>query len=155
MGADLSLPMMEAAERKINGQASFIQCSCENLPLSNESVSAIMSAFVLRNVRKIMPEVLSEFLRVLKPGHEAFLLEMTVPKAFWLKFPHKVYLNLALPIVGRSLFGQRWSGAYLKETIEQFWSPEEFCQILRQSGFREVSYRSLTAGMAVLYRCKK
>ncbi len=147
--------MLEIAERKVKNSASFIQASCEVLPLGSSSIDAVMSAFVLRNVRLIMPQVLAEFLRVMRPGSSAFLLDMTVPRSIWLKLPHKIYLSVVLPLVGRSIFGARWSGDYLKETITKFWSPEEFSQILSEAGFREVSFEFLTGGLAVLYHCKK
>lgn len=155
VGLDLSIPMMRAAHGKVKASSLFIQADCGRLPLLMESVDAVMSAFVLRNVRKIIPEVLREVLRVLKPGGEAFLLEMTVPDSAWLRVPHRLYLRSALPAIGRAVFGRRWSGSYLKDTILQFWKPEEFSRILRSAGFREASFKMLTGGLAVLHRCKK
>ncbi|OGR84134.1 MAG: hypothetical protein A2901_08935 [Elusimicrobia bacterium RIFCSPLOWO2_01_FULL_54_10] len=110
---------------------------------------------MLRNVRKIMPEFLREILRVLKPGGKAFLLDMTVPSSLWLKIPHGIYLNAALPLIGRAVFGGRWAGNYLKDTIQGFWPPKEFSQILQDAGFRGASFNTLTGGMAALHICKK
>lgn len=155
IGADLSLPMLREAQGKAKKSSLFMQADCARLPLASDSVSAVMSAFVLRNLRLVLDKALQEMLRVLKPGGEAFLLEMTVPRSPWLKIPHRLYLEAALPLIGRSVFGARWSRGYLAQTILQFWPPQEFSRMLLKAGFREAGYSYMTGGLAVLYHCKK
>ncbi|OGR87432.1 MAG: hypothetical protein A3A86_03490 [Elusimicrobia bacterium RIFCSPLOWO2_01_FULL_60_11] len=155
LGADLSLPMLREAQGKVHPPSLFMQADCATLPLATGSVSAVMSAFVLRNLRLVLDKSLQEMLRVLKPGGEAFLLEMTVPRSPWLKIPHRLYLEAVLPLIGRAVFGARWSRGYLAETILKFWPPEEFTRMLLKAGFREAGYSTMTGGLAVLYHCKK
>ena len=155
IGADLSLPMLKEAQGKVIHPSLFMQADCAALPLASGSVSAVMSAFVLRNLRLVLDKSLQEMLRVLKPGGEAFLLEMTVPRSPWLKIPHRLYLEAALPLIGRAVFGANWSRGYLAQTILQFWPPAEFTRALLKAGFRDAGYSTLTGGLAVLYHCKK
>ena len=153
IGADLSLPMLKEAQAKVS--SLFIQSDCTRLPLATGSVQAVMSAFVLRNLRLVLDKSLQEILRVLKSGGDAFLLEMTVPKSIGLKIPHWIYLKAVLPLIGRSVFGANWCQDYLAQTILQFWTPDEFTRMLLKAGFREANYSLLTGGLAVLYHCKK
>lgn len=155
IGADLSLPMLKEAQDKVVYPSLFIQADCTRLPLATSSISAVMSAFVLRNIRRVLDKSLQEILRVLKPGGEAFLLEMTAPRSIGLKIPHWIYLKIALPLMGRTFFGANWPRGYLAQTILKFWPPDEFTRILLKAGFREVKYSILSGGLAVSYRCKK
>ena len=155
LGMDLSLPMLSLAREKIGPKPLLVQASCEKIPLADQSVDSVISAFVLRNVRKIMAETLGEIRRVLKPGGEAHLLEMGVPKARILRPFHRLYLQAFLPLIGRAVFGEAWSRDYLAETIFQFWTPPEFCRLLTDAGFGPARYEPLSMGLAGLYHCRK
>jgi demethylmenaquinone methyltransferase/2-methoxy-6-polyprenyl-1,4-benzoquinol methylase len=156
MGLDLSLPMLRKASAKCGPERSaFFQAGAAAIPVASGSVDAVVSAFVLRNVKKILPEVLSEILRILKPGGRALLLEMYAPDHAALNALHRIYLKTALPAAGRLAFGSRWSGEYLPETILQFGSPRDFSGRLEASGFREISFRTLSGGIAALHSAKK
>ena len=155
IGMDLSIPMMNLAREKVGTPPLFIQASCENLPLVSHSVDLVMSAFVLRNVRKIMAETLSEVRRVLKPGGTALLLEMGVPAVGILRPFHRIYLKTILPLIGRSVLGKAWSRDYLAETIFQFWSPLEYCRLLTDAGFRDARFELSSMGLAAFYICRK
>ncbi len=148
---DLSLPMMRLAKEKTGNSVLLVQGSSERLPIASQSLDFVISAFVLRNVRKIMAETLSEIKRVLKPGGAALLLEMGLPEARWIRPFHRFYLKNILPLIGRSVLGPSWSRDYLAETIFQFWTPAEFCQIMAESGLRETRYEPLSMGLAGLY----
>ncbi len=152
---DLSLPMLQFARLKIPKGSGWAQASAERLPFRSGSFDAIMSAFTLRNLKKILPESLDEMWRVLKPGGRVFLLEMTVPPSKIIRTFHHLYLKTVLPMVGRAVFNKEWSGDYLSETILHFWTPEEFCKILIEAKFEGVQFKSISGGIAVLHSAVK
>jgi len=155
VGIDLSFSMLLRAQSKLKGESHWIQASAEKLPLGSNSCDALVSAFTIRNLKKILPQTLKEMWRVLKPGGKLFLLEMTVPPYWILKTLHHLYLKTILPIVGRTVFQKEWSGSYLSETILHFWSPDQFCKILTESRFQNVKYQTITGGIAVLHNASK
>lgn len=155
IGIDLSFGMITEARKKVNHGAYFIQASGEKIPVASGSVDAVISAFTLRNIRKIISATLGEVLRILRPGGSLLFLEMYVPEKRAMRSLHQVYLKTALPAVGNLVFGSEWSGNYLSETILNFWTPAEFSEILGKSGFSEIHYQSLSGGLAVIHRARK
>lgn len=157
LGLDLSLSMLLKASEKCRpaGGAFFLQAGADRLPVISETADAVVSAFVLRNVKTILKGVLSEIRRVLKPGGTVLLLEMYAPENAALRALHRLYLRTVLPAAGRAAFGRRWSGDYLPETIFHFGTPGQFSDRLREAGFREVSFRRLSGGIAALHSAKK
>ena len=161
IGLDLSGPMLDEAKRKLgamgtgNLRSGFVQGSAAVIPLDSECLDAAMSAFVLRNVKKLLPQVLSEIERVLRPGGSVFFLEMYAPSGAVLSALHKVYLQMILPAIGKAVFGGRWSGGYLAETILGFGTPDQFSELLRIAGFEEVECSDLYGGIAAVHRARK
>lgn len=159
LGIDLSHPMLSKAKNKLSLRQSsaniqWIQANGTKIPCSSNSIDFVISAFVLRNVKKVLKEVLLEIKRVLKPEGKIFLLDMVAPDGKIFPILHKIYLKTMLPLVGRSIFKKFWSKNYLSETIFQFGKPEDFSKILKEAKFRDVSYISLTKGMAVIHTAR-
>lgn len=158
VGLDFSEAMLRKAGRKlqaINKNVHLIRANAGMIPLAHESVDILISAFALRNIKKIISEVLCEAQRVLRPGGALFFLEMVVPSAQVIKFLHKIYLRTALALVGKSIFGSRWCGNYLSETIANFWTPNEFSALLTKMNFKDVQFHPLTMGIAVVHMASK
>lgn len=157
IGMDVSTAMLELARLKIGerDRIYWLQGSALSVPRDPGSLDAAVSAFVLRNVRKDLRNVLSEMKRVLKPGGGLFLLEMGVPVSPALRLLHGFYLKTVLPWIGRRVFGRDWSGDYLERTVLGFESPERFSRLLEETGFRDAGYRLLDGGIAVLHTAFK
>lgn len=160
IGMDLSIPMLQKAEAKSWGKQSssmiqFIQGNSQFIPVQSEHIDCVMSAFVLRNIKKIIYNTFQEIYRVLKPGGSVFLLDMYVPSNPGLKLAHKIYLKTVLPAIGYSIFGKRWSGSYLPETIENFCSPSQITEYLKNAQFKNIETKFLSGGMAVLHIARK
>lgn len=155
VGLDLSRPMLDQARLKTRSGTLLVQGSGDRIPLQTGSVNAVVSAFVLRNVRKIMDGVLKDLRRILVPGGKIFLLEMYVPENALLRRMHGAYLRTALPLIGGAVFGRAWSGNYLPETIKEFGVPSRFAEELKRAGFENARWRSLSGGIAALHQAEK
>jgi len=158
IGMDFSSQMLNVAYEKWQrkgSQSSFLQADASALPLVSNSVHRIVSAFVMRNIKKVLDSSLLEIKRVLKHSGKVSILEMYVPQNFVLKALHRAYLNRILPLWGRWICGSSWSGDYLPQTILEFGSPDQFSKKLEVAGFREINYRILLGGVAVLHTATK
>jgi demethylmenaquinone methyltransferase/2-methoxy-6-polyprenyl-1,4-benzoquinol methylase len=56
-----------------------------------------------------------------------------------------------MPYLGQLIVGNRKAYTHLPESIRMFPLPDELAELLRKIGFTQVSYRSLTNGIAVIH----
>lgn len=150
--------MLVEGERKLAETSQkflLLQGTAAGIPLESGCADVVMNAFVLRNIKKIMPEVFAEVYRVLAPGGKIFFLDMYVPENILMKPLHRLYLKTVMPFIGRSLFGKHWSQDYLSETIFNFGPPSEISARLKSAGFTEVREIILNGGIAVLHSAAK
>lgn len=160
IGVDFSQGMLKNAGERFQlhekrNLVSFLLAEAEQIPLEQNSVDMVMSAFTLRNMKKKMPEIFKELQRVLKTGGQVFFLEMYPPEQFLLQFLHRIYLHIFLPIFSQIAFGEALPASYLRETILHFWKPEEFSNLLERMGFTDVRYISIHGGIAGLHYATK
>lgn len=95
----------------------------ESIPLREESVDGVFSAFVFRNLTSI-DRTLEEIERVLQPGKVAVIIDLGRPTNPFLRFLHRIGTAVVLPLVGL-LFarapGEYW---YLHKTLDSLPQPE-------------------------------
>ncbi len=135
-------------------QLQFIQADATFLPIGTESVDAVSIAYGIRNVQK--PEAcFKEAFRVLKANGSLSILELTAPKNRLLRFFHNIYLQKFLPLLGGILTKEKDAYAYLAKSVQTFTKPDELKALLLNSGFRKVTIRPLTGGIATLIEAQK
>jgi demethylmenaquinone methyltransferase/2-methoxy-6-polyprenyl-1,4-benzoquinol methylase len=61
------------------------------------------------------------------------------------------YFRYLLPFIGSVISGDGSAYRYLNETVEGFPYGDAFCQLLRESGFQNVSMYPQTFGIATIY----
>jgi demethylmenaquinone methyltransferase/2-methoxy-6-polyprenyl-1,4-benzoquinol methylase len=88
--------------------------------------------------------------RVLRPGGRAVVLEFSMPRGP-LGTAYRLYFGRVLPHIGGWISGDHGAYSYLPASVERFRSPEEFAALMTEAGFRGVTSRPLTAGIAHLY----
>src|SRR5918995_1150228 len=71
----------------------------EELPIRDESLDGVFSAFVFRNLTSV-DRTLEEIQRVLRPGASAVIIDLGRPENPVLRFLHRVGTAVILPIVG-------------------------------------------------------
>jgi demethylmenaquinone methyltransferase/2-methoxy-6-polyprenyl-1,4-benzoquinol methylase len=147
IAADFSHQMLVRGAAKFRAQgngaakAIAIEADALHLPLADNSVDLITTAFGFRNLANYRAG-LAEFHRVLRPGGELGKL-------------YAFYFRRILPGVGSRLSGVTGPYAYLPNSVHNFPPPAQMREIMAAAGFRDVSWTSYTFGVAGLYRAVK
>lgn len=153
--ADINRKMMETGRHKathtsIRRQIRYLQGDAEKLSFKSERFDAAMVGFGIRNLTH-MEEGFREMHRVLKPGGRFICLEFSSPTSPWFRRLYDFYSFHIMPLVGLLFGGSRQAYTYLPESIRLFPGPDELSRILEDIGFRQVTYRPLTNGIAVVH----
>ncbi|WP_299579236.1 bifunctional demethylmenaquinone methyltransferase/2-methoxy-6-polyprenyl-1,4-benzoquinol methylase UbiE [uncultured Sunxiuqinia sp.] len=159
VGFDLSEQMIRVGEEKVKkrGLSSVIHFQkgdSENMPFENESFDALTVAFGVRNFENLQ-KGLDEFHRVLREGGLALILEFSKPKYFPFKQLYRFYFFHILPRLGGMISKDASAYSYLPESVMAFPDDQVMLDILRQTGFTEVSQKRLTLGIATIYIARK
>ena len=154
-GMDISAGMMEPLMRKaaregVHDRIKLFQADALQMPFGPNSFHRVTCAFGVRNFED-KDKGLAEFLRVLKPGGRAVILELGLPDNRFVKTLYDIYFRHILPLIGGLISGNRTAYRYLPESVYAFPSPETFCVKMKRAGFQNVRHRSLTFGLCRLF----
>ncbi len=130
--------------------AIAIEADAMRLPLRSGSLDLITTAFGFRNLANYR-DGLAEFYRVLAPGGQLGILDFSEPGGLVGKL-YAFYFRRVLPAVGSRISGVRGPYAYLPSSVERFPPPAQMLTIMREVGFRDVSWTPYSFGIAGLYR---
>lgn len=153
-GIDISAGMLEVAEAKKKkrraGNVVFMNASAESIPFEDESFDVVTISFGIRNFDRRM-HCLSEIFRVIRPGGKLLILEFAIPRNRVWRAIYGFYFRKLTPVVGEIVSGSRSAYEYLPDSVMEFPKYEDFCRELKDSGFSNTNYVSLTGGISVLY----
>lgn len=99
----------------------------ERLPLADESVDGVFSAFVFRNLTSVSA-TLREISRVLRPGRAAVIVDLARPRNRAMAVMHRIGTALILPVVGLLLAGAPSEYWYLHRSLDSLPPPEVLFQ---------------------------
>lgn len=159
IGLDISEGMLSVGRKKItaNGlekRIEMVQADSENMPFEDNSFDAITVAFGVRNFEHL-EKGLGEILRILKPGGVFIILETSVPTKTPYKQGYKLHCNYILPVVGKLFSKDKDAYTYLSESASVFPFGEALNNILRKTGFTNVTDKPQTFGVATIYSASK
>jgi len=151
-GLDFSEPMIKRAwqkvsEKKLSKTIALSLGDALSLPFRDNTFSASMIAFGLRNIVK-KEQALSEMVRVIKRGGKVIVLEFTLPEKGLMRRLFPVYFQRILPRLGGLISGDRGAYAYFPESVLHFASAENYEEAMRSVGLESVGSQSLTGGIA-------
>ena len=107
----------------------------------------------IRNVSNIH-NALEEAHRVLKPGGRFLCLEFSKVKNDILNKFYKTY-SKSLPKIGKIVVGKSEPYEYLINSIEKFYSQEEFLSEINKFNFTNSTYRNLSGGIVAIHSAWK
>eukprot|EP00053_Salpingoeca_punica_P018445 m.180778 g.180778 ORF g.180778 m.180778 type:complete len:308 (+) comp17434_c2_seq3:3469-4392(+) len=129
---------------------TWIAGNAESLPMKDQSVDAYTIAFGIRNVTHI-DKALEEAYRVLVPGGRFLCLEFSqVPNTLIRKL-YDLYSFQMIPVMGELVAGDMPSYQYLVESIRRFPDQQTFSRMIRDAGFRNVTYENLSLGVVAIH----
>ena len=120
------------------------------LPFEDNSFDVYTISFGIRNVTRI-PDALSEAFRVLRPGGRLMVLEFSQLPNAGLQKAYDAYSYNVIPRMGQLIANDCDSYQYLVESIRKFPDQDRFAEMIRDAGFGQVKYRSLSMGIAALH----
>jgi len=159
IGVDFSSEMLRHAAPKIRaarlaGRVHLVRGDATLVPLPDGCCDAAMVAFGIRNVADPVRGC-REFHRVLVPGGRLAILEFGSPRLPGLKTCYLWYFRYVLPLVGRAISKHQDAYTYLPASVIAFPTGAAFEHLLRQAGFSEVRFETLSFGIVYLYTAVK
>ena len=143
--------MLDLSKKKIkeNANVKWFCSNAEKLPFKNNHFDYYTISFGIRNVSNIN-NTLKEAYRILKPGGRFLCLEFSKVKNEILNKFYKTY-SKSLPRIGKFVVGKSEPYEYLLNSIEEFYSQEEFIEKIKKQNFTNISYRNLAGGVVAIH----
>jgi len=155
VGVDFAPAMLQIARQKLSnlqprGETALVAGNTLKLPFARESFDAITIAFGIRNIMD-REGALRVFHEHLKPGGMLAVLELTTPRHPFLRGFYLAYFEKLLPAIGGFFSNNPRAYRYLPASVIRFPAPRRFARLMRNAGFEEVRWLSLTMGLAALH----
>lgn len=128
----------------------FIQGNAECLALPGAGFDAYTIAFGIRNVTQI-ENALTEAHRVLKPGGRFMCLEFSQVQVPGFDTLYDRWSDHVIPRLGEWIAKDRAAYEYLVESIRRFPTQVRFADMVSAAGFKRVTYRNLSGGIAAIH----
>lgn len=152
-GSDASCGMLKIARQKYQ-DIQFTQAKAQNLPYEDNSMDIISISYGIRNVVEV-DKALNEFARILKPNGVLLVLEFTKrQKGGFVAGIRDFYLKHILPSVGGLISKNYKAYKYLPNSIDDFFTKEEFESMLLNGGFIMQKYTSFSFGVCSMFVAK-
>ncbi len=150
VAVDSCAAMLEVARGRQRGVIDFQQGDAMGLRFPDTSFDAVTIGFGLRNVAD-RGQALREFRRVLRPGGRLMVLDFSTPNSKPLKVIHDGLYFGVMPTVGWAFSWHRDAHHYTSDSIRTWLSRDELRKAMREAGFVDVRYVSLSTGFATVH----
>ena len=159
IGLDISENMMAICRKKLAKQnltdrTTLINSDAAGTGLPDDSFDVATMGFGIRNTPDV-PKTLREIHRLLKQDGTVLILEFAPPSNRIIRKFYLLYLRNLVPMLGRLLSGDKKAYRYLNTSVENFYSMNDFSDLMRKAGFRDVSATPLTFGVVCIYKATK
>ncbi|MCB1215165.1 MAG: bifunctional demethylmenaquinone methyltransferase/2-methoxy-6-polyprenyl-1,4-benzoquinol methylase UbiE [Deltaproteobacteria bacterium] len=148
IAVDFSLPMLESGRQKIPDK-THIPLFCgdgHRLPFQDDYFDSIICGFGIRNLDQ-KEQAVQEIRRVLKPGGRLVVLEFFKPSGILSKAFYQSYGRYVIPTLGGILGQDKAAYQYLQDSIQSFFSIQEYLDFLKKHGFQKTKSGALSGGV--------
>jgi demethylmenaquinone methyltransferase/2-methoxy-6-polyprenyl-1,4-benzoquinol methylase len=154
LALDPSPGMLAELRKKLDVET--IEAYAESIPLPENHVDFVSMGYALRHVGDL-DQAFGEYLRVLRPGGRACIMEISRPESRLGQLALRAYIRGVVPFLARFARSQAnvkllWE--YYGETIDLAVEPERILDAMRRSGFVDVEC-SVTFGIFREYLGRK
>jgi len=155
IGIDISDGMLELGRKKIEKQGlqqviELFNGDSEKINYPDNSFDAVTVAFGVRNFQNL-EQGLQEMLRVLKPGGKLVVLEFSKPKQTAFKGLYNFYMKTVAPKAGSMFAHNKDAYQYLNDSVQAFPEREQFTEVMKQTGYTNIYFKTLTMGICCIY----
>ncbi|HEC50147.1 MAG TPA: ubiquinone/menaquinone biosynthesis methyltransferase [Candidatus Desulfofervidus auxilii] len=148
---DFCQSMLLYGKKRWQDNALFFVCGdALSLPLKDKKIDAIMVAFGVRNFSDRLAG-LKEMFRALKTGGKVIILEFSHPYLSFFKKLYFAYLKYLLPRIGSVISRDKQAYKYLAHSIQVFYQPQEWMNLMQKAGFKHIKHKYLTGGIVSIY----
>lgn len=146
--ADISLEMLKIDKEKLPAQINqTIQTEAEHLPFKSGYFDLCGIGFGVRNFEHLS-ECIKEIGRVLKPGAKFLTIEMFKPeKPNIANRSFRLYFEKILPKIGNTLSKSEYAYNYLFESVDNFLTIKQYCEILQKNDLKILKTRNNFIGI--------
>jgi demethylmenaquinone methyltransferase/2-methoxy-6-polyprenyl-1,4-benzoquinol methylase len=131
------------------------QSDVTKLPYSDNEFDVAAISFGIRNVQD-PGKGIAEMARVVKPSGVVMVLEFGQVTLPGFKRLFDFYARHVLPMIGGFLTGDKAAYVYLQKSAAGFPSRHEFIALMQKAyAFQKIEYRTLTGGIAYIYKATK
>lgn len=156
-GLDLSEGMLEVASAKLSkmdatakSKISFEKGDSLAMPYSDGTFDLLTVAYGVRNFERLS-EGLKEMRRVIKPGGVLCIVELSEPANSFIRVFYRLYARNLIPAVGRLISKDPRAYTYLPESIAACPQRSDMTALMKDAGFSNPSFKSLTLGVVTIY----
>jgi demethylmenaquinone methyltransferase/2-methoxy-6-polyprenyl-1,4-benzoquinol methylase len=154
-GLDFVQEMMDVGRAKIrmkhlSDRVKMLRGDALYLPFSDGCFDVAAIAFGIRNIPNKIGAI-KEMVRVVVPGGQVMVLEMTFPRNGVFREFYDFYLNRILPRLARAFSANPEAYHYLGDSIMNFPAPDDLAELMEKAGLKKVEKYSLTLGITHLH----
>jgi demethylmenaquinone methyltransferase / 2-methoxy-6-polyprenyl-1,4-benzoquinol methylase len=154
-GLDFVKEMLDVGAAKVRGRGlkdriDLLQGDAVVMPFGNGTFDVAAIAFGIRNIPDRLG-ALREMARVVMPGGQVMVLEMSFTRNWFSMLMYRTYLNRVLPLIAKLFSLNPGAYYYLADSIMNFPPPREFTRIMEEAGLVDVKAYKLTLGVTYLY----
>lgn len=156
-GSDFVHGMLASAGEKAARRGSDLRLVCADtlqLPFASGKFELVSAAFGFRNLANYAAGI-AELRRVMRPGGWLAILEFSEPTGAVFGQFYRFYFRRILPAIGGLFSGNRGAYGYLPASVSRFPTPAELAQLMRETGFEDVTYERWMGGIVALHLARR